>query len=378
MSTPKARNIHAAPGISYFRSELENLKIIGVEEHSFFPNLISHFPNDGACAHPKTMLEDLRRGSANVEKVHRLVDLGEGRIKDMNRFGVSMQVLGFTGGLNSTHLEPEAGMILSQQVNNGHYEAVKANPTRLAALAELPVHAPELAIQELRRCVLELGFVGAMFSGSIASTGEFLDHSKYESLLSEFEALDVPLFLHPGLTPKPVMDCYYTIPENPKLSVLLGGMGWGWHNEVAIHIIRLAITGTLERHPRLKIVIGHQGEMLPMMIQRLDAVFDRGSFGYKRTVGEMLRSQVWIAISGMFTIPPTQAAIHTWGVDRVLYANDYPHVPPEGSPRFLQALGDIIAPSDMRKICQTNAEKLFKIAATHPIDFLDRDSLFGP
>ena len=378
MSTPKARNIYATPGLSHFRSELDNLKIIGVEEHSFFPHLINSFPNDGACAHPKAMLEVLRERSAESQKIHRLIDLGEGRVEVMDKFGVSMQILGFTGGLNSTHLEPEAGLTLSQQINNGHYEAVKANPTRLAALAELPVHAPELAIQELRRSVVQLGFVGAMFSGSIASTGEFLDHPKYDSLLSEFESLDVPLFLHPGLTPKSVMDCYYTIPGSPKLSVLLGGMGWGWHNEVAIHIIRLAISGTLERHPKLKIVIGHQGEMLPMMIQRLDGVFDREIFGYKRTVGEMLRGQVWIAISGMFTLPPTQAAIHTWGVDRVLYANDYPHVQPEGSPRFLQALGDIIAPSDMRKICQTNAEKLFKIAATHQVDFFGRESVFLP
>ena len=378
MSESPVGNIYATPGLSHFRSELRDLKIIGVEEHTFFLHLINSFPNDGKVAHAKAMLEALPERSAKSKKINRLIDLGDGRIKDMDKFGISMQILGFTGGLNSTHLEPEAGLLLSQQVNNGHYEAVKANPNRFAALAELPIHAPDFAIQELRRCVKELGFVGAMFSGSVASTGEFLDNPKYESLLSEFESLDVPLFLHPGFTPKTVMDCYYTIPDQPKLSGLLGGMGWGWHNEVAIHIIRLAITGTLDRHPKLKILIGHQGEMLPMMIQRFDAVFDRDVFGYKRTVGEMLRSQVWIAISGLFTLPPTQAAIHTWGVDRVLYANDYPHVQPEGSPRFLQALGDIIAPSDMRKICQTNAEKLFKVNATHQMDYLDPGSVFRP
>ena len=378
MATQKTPNIYLTPGLSHFRSELEDLKVIGVEEHTIFPQLLSSFPDDGACRHPKQMMSVLGERSSGSEKIRRLVDLGEGRIKDMDKFGVSMQVLGFTGGINSTHLEPEAGLKLSQQVNDAHYEAVKANPTRLAALAELPIHAPELAIQELRRVVLELGFVGAMFSGSIASRGEFLDHPKYDALLSEFEKLDVPLFLHPGLTPKAVMECYYTIPDNPKLSVLLGGMGWGWHNEVAIHIIRLAISGTLDRHPRLRLIVGHQGEMMPMMLQRFDAVFDRAAFGYKRTVGEMLRSQVWIAISGMFTLPPTQAAIHTWGVDRVLYANDYPHVGPEGAPRFLQALGDIIAPSDMRRICQTNAEQLFKIRATHQIDYLEQGSLFRP
>ena len=378
MTSQKRPNLYATPGLSHFRAELEDLKIIGVEEHTVYPQFLDSFPDDGACRHPKQMLNVLKKRGDSTERIRRLVDLGEGRIKDMNRFGVSMQVLGVTGGMNSTHLDPEAGLSLSRQVNDAQYAAVNANPTRFVALAELPIHAPPLAIQELRRTVLELGFVGAMFSGSIGSSGEFLDHSKYDTLLSEFENLDVPLFLHPGLTPEVVMDCYYTIPDHPELSVLFGGMGWGWHNEVAIHVIRLAISGTLDRHPNLRLVVGHLGEMMPMMLQRFDAVFDKNTWGYKRTVAEMLRSQVWIAVSGMFTLPPTLTAIHTWGVDRVLYANDYPYVDLEGAPRFLQALGDIIAPSDMRKICQTNAEQLFKIKATHQTDYLKEDSLFRP
>jgi uncharacterized protein len=200
-----------------------------------------------------------------------------------------------------------------------------------------------------------------MFSGSVGGTGKFLDAPKLDELLSEFEVLDVPLYLHPGIAPKPVMDPYYTFPEDPKLSSTLGGMGWGWHNEVAIHTLRLCVSGALDKHPRLKVVIGHQGEMMPMMMQRLDAMFDERIFGFKRSVGEMLRSQVWIAISGLFTIPPTLIAIQTWGADRVLFANDYPFVDSKRVPEFLRALGDVIGPSDMRKVCQTNAEELFKI-----------------
>ena len=75
----------------------------------------------------------------------------------------------------------------------------------------------------------------------------------------------------------------------------------------------------------------------------------------------MLRSQVWVAFSGLFSLPQTQIAIATWGVDRVLFANDYPYIESQRVPEFVRALGDIVSPADLRKICQTNAEQLLKI-----------------
>ena len=65
------------------------------------------------------------------------------------------------------------------------------------------------------------------------------------------------------------------------------------------------MSGAFDKQPRLKVVIGHQSEMMPMMMPRFDTMFDERIFHLKRSVGEMLRSQVWIAISGLFSIPPT-------------------------------------------------------------------------
>lgn len=202
-----------------------------------------------------------------------------------------------------------------------------------------------------------------MLCGSIGGKGSFLDDPKYDSILSAFEEIDVPLYLHPGIAPPAVIDTYYTIHGQPSLTANLACAGWGWHNEVAIHVLRLAVTGTLERHPRLKIVVGHQGEMLPMMLQRFDEMFDYTAFNLKCSIGETLRRQVWIAISGMYSVPPTLTAVQTWGVDRVLFANDYPFIDASRTPAYLRALGDVIAPSDLRKICQTNAESLFCVRA---------------
>ena len=54
---------------------------------------------------------------------------------------------------------------------------------------------------------------------------------------------------------------------------MLGGSGWGWHIETAIHVIRMVLGGVFDRFPKLQIVVGHLGEGLPFMLPRLDRNF---------------------------------------------------------------------------------------------------------
>lgn len=357
-----ASNFACRPGPAYMRPELHDLKIIGVEEHVAFPDLMQDISNSQTADYARKILGDMIPHPAFAYAKGRGADTGSQRLQDMDEGGVQTQILSFGSPVNCTHLEAEEALALSQKINDRLKEAVDRHPDRYRALAELPFHAPELAIRELRRCVKELGFVGVMIAGSVGGDGTFLDQPQFSELLSEFEALDVPLYLHPGIPPKKVMETYYEGVGTALATAALASSGWGWHQEVAIHVLRLAISGSLDAHPRLKLVVGHQGEMMPMMMQRWDAAFDRETLGLKRSVGEMLRSQVWVAISGLFSIPTTQIAIQTWGVGRVLFANDYPYVATQGVPDFVRAMNDVIGPSDMRKIFQTNAEELFKIS----------------
>ena len=339
------------------------MRPIGVEEHITFPHLFERIPKEPHVAEVFGHM----MGHKDMKYVKgRSTDAGEQRLKDMDEGGIAVQILSLAGAVNTTHLaetDPKGGVELARDINNALQEVVDANPSRYKAFAELPMHDPQASVKELYRCVKELGFVGAMLSGTIGASGKFLDAPEFDPILSAIEELDVPLYLHPAIPPKDVWDRYYNMPGNPDLSAAFGSAGWGWHNEVAIHVIRLAISGTLDKHRRLKIIVGHQGEMMPMMMQRFDTQFDEKAFGFDRSVGEMLRSQVWIAISGLFSLPPTQAAIATWGVDRVLFAADYPFQDTQRVPEFLRALGDVVAPADLRKICQTNAEEILKFKA---------------
>ncbi|KAF7195836.1 Decarboxylase orsB [Pseudocercospora fuligena] len=358
--SPPARPAASSSSMSFLRSAgLSDLKIIGVQEHIAIPHLQTRFPASDAS------IKSAKEQQSHIESLFpytksRLADVSDQRIKDMDDNGIAFQIVSRSALVNPLSMDAGAGTALTRQLNDELKWAVDENPKRFAALAELPFQSPELAVRELRRCVLRLGFVGVMLHGTIG--GKFLDDPMFDEILSAFEELDVPLFLHPGTPPKTVTDAYYSC-KTESLTAMLAGPGFGWHNEVSIHVLRLAISGTLDRHPKLKIIIGHQGEMLPMMLHRFDVMLNPTLFNLERSVSQILRSQVWISISGVFSMPVTMLTIQTWGIEKVLFSNDYPLVEAERVPDFVRRLGDMIAPGDLKKIMQTNAEALFKFKA---------------
>ena len=347
------------PGVDYLRPELSNVKIIAVEEHVTFPELNVQFPNTSEVLNVKKTLAAIA-SNPSLSYAEGRGGIGATRLEDMEQGHIAMQVLSFGSPLNPSFAAPEDGLLMARDINDALRRAVDANLSHYQAFCELPFQAPDLAIRELRRCH-EMGFVGVMFSGTVGGTGKFLDAPEFGDLLSELETLNMPLYLHPGIPPRTIIDTYYTIPNNDIATGMMSSGGWGWHSEAGIHVLRLAVTGTLDAHPNLKIIAGHLGEMLPFMIQRFDAALDTKAMGLKRSVGEALRSQIWLAISGLFTLPVTQLAIQTWGVDHILFAVDYPYVDTQRVPDFVKALNDIVGPSDMLKILQTNSQQLLNI-----------------
>src|SRR5581483_12351538 len=165
----------------------------------------------------------------------------------------------------------QTGVDLAREVNDHIAGVVAKNPKRFAGFAALPMANPDGAANELRRAVKELKLVGAMVHGS--TDGKFLDHPSFDGILSAAEELDVPIYIHPSIPTPNVFEAYYSgLPDGADRVVSTAG--WGWHSEVAIQILRMTMAGTFDKHPKLKMIIGHMGEMLPMMLARLDDVAD--------------------------------------------------------------------------------------------------------
>jgi uncharacterized protein len=125
--------------------------------------------------------------------------------------------------------------------------------------------------------------------------------------------------------------------------------------------VRMTMAGTFDKHPKLKMIIGHMGEMLPVMLARLDDISAADVDHLKRKPAATIIEQVWITTSGVFSQPPFVAALQTFGIDRILFSVDYPFARDAQGRKFLDEVA--LAPADMAKLTHGNADKLLKLKA---------------
>jgi hypothetical protein len=275
----------------------------------------------------------------------------------MDAAGIDVQVL--------SHVQPAAqglataaGVAAARRANDYLAAVVASSAGRLAGFATLPTGSPPAAAEELSRCVLSLGFAGGLISSTLGTNGRFLDDPSFAVLLSRFEALDVPLYLHPAQPPAAVRSVFYDGLATPVAGALATN-AWGWHAEAGLHTLRLAASGTFARHPGLRVIIGHCGEMIPFMLDRVDDMLPRPVTGLDDSISDYLLRHVWVTTSGMFSLPPVLCALSVFGADRVLFSVDYPFSPNRRGREFLDALP--LSPADRAKVAGLNAAALLRL-----------------
>ena len=325
------------------------MRVVTLEEHYLLPGLVKRID-------PQTIV---KRGFPldfhdRLEKP--LLDLGGGRIADMDEAGITVQVLSASGP-GADLLDGDEGVALARDMNNAIGKAVAAHPDRLAGFAHLPMRSPRAAADELERTVRDFGFRGALINGLTEDL--FLDDARFEPILARAEQLDVPIYIHPGIPPEAVRKAYYDgLPGTAGFFLSIAG--WGWHSEVAIHVLRLVLSGALDRHPKLKIIIGHMGEGLAAMLVRSDMVLARSGVPLKRSVKETILDQVTVTTSGLFTQPPLDVLLAVFGIDRVMFSIDFPFSPNRRGRDFLDSLK--LPPADLEKLAHGNADRLLKLS----------------
>jgi 5-carboxyvanillate decarboxylase len=148
----------------------------------------------------------------------------------------------------------------------------------------------------------------------------------------------------------------------------LDGAVYGFGVDTGLHALRLIVSGVFDRLPNLKIIIGHMGEALPFWLYRLDYMHQAGVRAgryefmkplKKGTVSNYLRENFYITNSGVAWEPAIKFTQSVIGVDRVLYAMDYPYQCPVEEVIALDSMDMPLA--DKKKFFQTNAERVFKL-----------------
>jgi predicted TIM-barrel fold metal-dependent hydrolase len=291
---------------------------------------------------------------ASAESARKALDMGAARLADMDRAGIDMQVLSY-GGFPQLLPSPQA-IDLNRAANDKLAVAAQAHPTRFAGFATLPWQAPEAAARELERAVKQLGFKGALINGRPGDT--FLDDERYAPILAALDELNVPLYVHPGLPLPGVQAPYYGGLER-ELSARLSMFAWGWHNEAGIQVIRMLLAGVFDRYPRLQVISGHWGEMVPFFLQRLEDAIPQEASGLARPIVQTYREHVFVSPSGMLTLPHFQFIHALMGAERILYSIDYPYQSLDGAREFIEKLP--INDTEKALIAHGNAERLLNL-----------------
>ena len=97
----------------------------------------------------------------------------------------------------------------------------------------------------------------------------------------------------------------------------------------------MTLAGTLDRFPDLQLIVGHWGEVVLFYLERLETM--ASSAKLDGSIGEYLRSNLYVTPSGMFSQRYLRWAIEVLGVERIMFSADYPYqlVPKDGATAFL-------------------------------------------
>lgn len=286
----------------------------------------------------------------------RIQSLGEERLADMDRSGIDIAVLSLASpGVQL--FDAATATSLARDSNDLLAEGIAAHPDRYVGLAAFSPLDPDNAARELERGVTKLGLRGGILNGH--TLGTYLDDEQYWPVFEAAAALDVPIYLHPNM-PSPQM-------IQPFLSRALDAAIYGFACDTGLHALRLMVAGIFDRFPNLQIILGHCGEALPYWLYRIDFMHTRiASTGrhpnvkpLKRRAWDYLCDNFYYTSSGVGWAPPIQYVQNVVGVDRMMYAMDYPW---QFVPEEVGALDAMDIPDTAKKaFFEDNARRLFRI-----------------
>ena len=284
-----------------------------------------------------------------------VTDLGAQRIAYMDAHGIDAQVISYASGIPAT-MEPVYSIDLCRDVNNEMAEKAAAYPGRFYLFAHLPLGDGQAAANELERCVKELGFVGAMLSGHYHDLP--YDDPHYFPIFEKAQALDVPVYLHPGLVSPAITEKYYKGDWSQQATFMLSGFGVGWHYDVGMQVVRMMLAGVFDKLPQLKIMTGHWGELVSFYMYRLDEI-PQEITGSRQKFSDYFKKNIWVNPSGMLYAEQFRYCLETFGADHILWGEDYPYRSKEDIRSFLE--GFDLSETDREKIAHGNAESLLHL-----------------
>ena len=283
-------------------------------------------------------------------------DLSDLRLAHMDEFGIDRQLLLLTSpGVQV--VRPGEGTPLAREANDIAAEACRKHPDRFSALAAFDPRDAKGSVKEIERAMTKLGLKGAVLNGHFQ--GHYLDEPEYLPILEALEANDAALYIHP------------TAPWNAphyEARGFYGALG-GFPHDVWLHTMALIFSGAFDRFPRLRLVIGHMGEAMPLQLYRFDWMQGNADnralparsepLKLQHPVSYYFKNNIWITTSGVAWEPAIKFCMEQLGPERVLYAMDYPY---QQSYDEVAAYDRMQLPPEHKKmLMEDNARAVFRL-----------------
>lgn len=184
----------------------------------------------------------------------------DARLAEMDGQRVQRQILSVWTDIFGYGLDASRCDAWHRILNDSLAELSAARPERFSWMASAPLTDAEAAARELERCVGD-GAAGVIVTANV--DGRNLGEVPLDEFWSACETLDVPVFVHPSL-PQPM-------PRAEKFSL---NQICAYTLDTTLAVGSMIMSGTLDRFPKLRLLLSHGGGNLPYLIGRFDRMHE--------------------------------------------------------------------------------------------------------